>query len=273
MNEDKGVWTRVSKDNKCPICDHGDWCCIGEKGICCMRSTEGGKLIKNGGYFYAFDSERPMPPPPRPQKPKPPAPDFGTMMRAYWEENDAWLSEEAHGMGVSSASLKLLGAAWAKDRKATAFPMYDATWFDRTRPIGIRLRTSEGKKFAVTGSSSGIFYPYGALLKIPSERILICEGPTDTAAALDMGCFAIGRAACRGGEEYVLSVLSQLNPFEVVIVTDNDSPGMAGAKDLMRHIKQPKRMLTPPTKDLRSFRQNGGTKELLEEMLKNIISQ
>lgn len=276
MNElQKRRWLRVDKENPCRICEHTDWCSYSldpTAGSCCMRAVDGGKLMKNGGYFYPFDESKPLPPPPKPAKERPAPPNFGEMMRKWSKTIALEFNDQCRAMGVSVAAMQWLGAVWAEDRKAMAFPMYDATCHNGNRPIGIRLRVPEGKKFAVTGSSSGIFYPYGCYKHIPSfDRLYICEGPTDTSAALDMGCFAIGRAACRGGEGYVLSVLDQLQPDDVVIVTDNDGPGVAGARDLIRHIKQPTRMLTPPTKDLRSFRQNGGTKELLEDILKNIV--
>lgn len=230
--------------------------------------VESVKMLKNGGWYHPYDEARPMPPPRKLIKERPPAPDFGVMMRSWLYP----IEPHVESLELPAYILKWLGTAWSEQRKAFAFPMYDATCHNGSKPIGIRLRTEDGKKFAVTGSSSGIFYPYGATKELsPFERLYICEGPTDTAAALAMGCFAIGRAACRGGEEYVLSVLEQLCPDDVVIVTDNDSPGVVGAKDLLRHIKQPTRLLTPPSKDLRSFRQNGGSKELLEELLKNVV--
>lgn len=268
---EQGTWARVSKDEPCGICEKPDWCTRGEKGWACMR-VESEKMLKNGGWWHPFDTAKPMPPPPRPAKAKPPTPNFGEMMRGWAKAVAPQFAATAKEIGVSAESLQWLGAVWSEERAAMAFPMYDATCHNGSRPIGIRLRTQDGKKFAVTGSSSGIFYPYRAVFKIsPFDRLYICEGPTDTAAALDMGCFAIGRAACRGGEGFVLSVLEQLCPDEVVIVTDNDGPGVTGAKDLLRHIQQPKLMLTPPGKDLRSFHQAGGSKIVLEDMLKNTI--
>lgn len=272
---EKRRWLRVSKEEPCRICEHLDWCSFTldpTAGSCCMRSTEGGTLMKNGGFFYQFAADKPLPPQPRPAKEKPPAPDFGEMMRKWARTISPMFSDQCAKMGVSDKAMQWLGATWAEDRKAMAFPMYDATCHNGSKPTGIRLRTPDGKKFAVTGSTSGIFYPYGACQHLsPLDRLYICEGPTDTATALEMGCFAIGRAACRGGEGFVLSVLEQLNPADVVIVTDNDSPGVGGAKDLMRHIQLPKRMLTTPSKDLRAFRQSGGTKQLLEEILKDTV--
>jgi hypothetical protein len=237
--------------------------------------VESPRMLRNGGWFHPFDTARALPPPPRaPIAPAPPPPDFGVMMQRYWQENHPALAAEAERVGLPLRALQWLGAAYAADRRAVAFPMYDATGPNRNHPIGIRLRSGDGRKFAVTGSASGIFYPWGALqILSPAERLYICEGATDTAAALDMGCFAIGRASCRGGEAIVRGVIEQLAPGEVIVVTDNDGPGLQGARDLLRHISRPKKLLTPPNKDLRAFHQNGGTRMLLEELLKNVLRQ
>lgn len=246
--------------------------------------VESGRPLKNGGWLHKFDSDyRPPLPLKNPMKqPKKPFVDCGAML-SHWKadtspENMRLMSED---LGVSSRALEFLGVAHANDLsyadpgwtgEAVVFPMYDATDWNGENPCGIRLRTPEGKKFAVTGSKAGVFFPYLALSCIPSwDRIFICEGPTDTAACLDLGLFAVGRAACRGGEDIILSILSQLCPADCVIVSDNDGPGVAGANDLMEKIKIPKALFVPPGKDLRAFVAAGGTKLLLEDMLKNFI--
>lgn len=275
-------WLRVTRQDPCGICEKPDWCCRGEKGWCCMRiSSE--KPIKNGGWFHRFDSDyRPPIPLKNPMKPpKKPMIDCGTML-SHWRadtsaENMKLMAED---LGVSVKALEMLRVAHANDLsyadpqwtgEAAVFPMYDATCSTGEEPCGIRLRTPEGKKFAVTGSKAGVFFPYGALLMIRCDRIFVCEGPTDTAACLDLGLFAVGRAACRGGEEVILSIIEQLSPDECIIVSDNDGPGVAGANDLMENIRIPKALFVPPGKDLRAFVAAGGTKLLLEDMLKNFI--
>lgn len=233
--------------------------------------VEGGKMMKNGGWFFPFDADKPLPPPPHVRSAPKPTVDCGALMRD-WRAQGGDLQPVSDQLGVSSRSLEFLGVCWSVERDAAAFPMYDATGHNRETPIGIRLRTMDGHKFAVTGSRSGIFYPYVCYRDIlPWKRLFICEGPTDTAACLDLGIFAIGRAACRGGKECVLSVLDQLQPDEVVIVMDNDGPGVAGANDLMRHIKQPKRAFVPPGKDLRKFMADGATVSIIDAMLKNTL--
>jgi hypothetical protein len=280
--EEVRTWTRVTRAEPCGICEKPDWCTRGGKGWCCMR-VESPKMLRNGGWYHPFDATataHPLPPPPRRLKVSPPAPapDFGAIMEGYWAANREpgeaadQLREEAERLGVSVRALQWLGAAWAPDRRALAIPMYDATDYNGHRPVGVRFRTPAGKKFAIPGSTSGIFYPYGAMHTLsPFARLYFCEGPTDTAAALDMGCFAVGRPACRGAETFIASVLEQLAPDEVVIITDNDSAGLQGTRDLLRHIRTRKKILVPPGKDLRRFRQDGGTRELLEVLLGEVL--
>ncbi|EDY19027.1 hypothetical protein CfE428DRAFT_3204 [Chthoniobacter flavus Ellin428] len=233
--------------------------------------VESPRPLKNGGWFHSFDGEAPMLPPPLP-KPQPPPPDMGVIMQRYWKAAHPGLEQEAELLGVSAQSLRWLGAAYAEERKALAIPMYDGTSYNAAHPIGIRLRSRDGRKFAVTGSKAGVFYPYGAYHAIvPNQRLLICEGPSDSAAALDLGFFPVGRASCRGGTEIILNIIGQLWPDEVIVVTDNDGPGVGGARALLEVIPRPAKLFVPPTKDLRGFLRAGGSHELLDSMVKNLL--
>lgn len=273
MNQEKIIWHRVTKADPCEICGKPDWCGYSDKGAACMR-IESPKMLPNGAYWHPFDAPAAARVVHRVKALPAPAPriDCGAIMRE-WRQNAAGaaLGAMAKALGVSWQSLEWLGVTWAEERKAMAFPMHDATGHNQETPCGIRLRTNDGKKFAVTGSRSGIFFPYGSLLKICSNRIFICEGPTDTAACLDMGLFAIGRASCCGGEDIVISALEQLGPAEAVVVCDNDGPGLEGADALMRAITLPKTRLVPPGKDLRSFHRDGGNRDIIEAMLRNTL--
>lgn len=270
--EHTGEWTRVSKQEPCGICEKPDWCCRGEKGWNCMR-IESAKACKNGGWFHAFDDATPKPPPLKnPMKQPKPVIDCGGIMKAWQAETTPeHYRDMGKNLGVSGRSLEWIRAAWAGERDAMAFPMYDATSHEGSEPCGIRLRTMDGKKFAVTGSRSGVFYPYGAYLHVPANRVFICEGPTDTAACLDLGLFAIGRASCRGGEDIILSALHQISARECVVVCDNDGPGVEGADELLEKLKLPKIKFVPPGKDIRSFVRDGGTIAILDAMLRNLL--
>ncbi len=231
------------------------------------------KPMKNGGYWHPFSE-----PIPKRELPKPDTskllqvrPNFGHLM-SEWRAKEVpeRMPKVSENLGVSETALRMLGVTWCPYNRAIAFPMYDATCSDGSCPCGIRLRTMDGAKFAIKHSKSGVFFPYGALDNF-AARLWICEGPTDTAACLDMGLFAIGRASCRGGEEIILSIMAQLGPRECVIISDNDGPGVAGATVLMEQIKIPKARIIPPGKDVRSFVRDGGNRLLLEDQLKNTL--
>jgi hypothetical protein len=72
------------------------------------------------------------------------------------------------------------------------------------RVQGIRLRFSNGRKLAVRGGREGLFVPSGLAA---TNQLLICEGPTDTAALLDLGFAAVGRPSCAGGTRLLVELL------------------------------------------------------------------
>ena len=80
-----------------------------------------------------------------------------------WREKttDDQINRLASQLGVTAASLREIGAAWAPQHNAWAFVMRNA-WGE---PVGIRLRMESGRKFAVTGSHAGIFIPEYLLTK------------------------------------------------------------------------------------------------------------
>lgn len=165
-------------------------------------------------------------------------------------------------LGVSAMSLAWLGAAFAPEHSAWAFGMRDA----RGDLTGIRLR-SETRKWSVTGSRHGLFFPVDALNILPTDRVFICEGPTDTAAALSINIFALGRPSCQGCEEMVSDALTQIGAKECVVVSDNDGPGLKGSSKLMESLRLPTVEFIPPAKDFRSFVRFGGTSELVSTLI------
>ena len=104
-------------------------------------------------------------------------------------------------LGVSMESLTRLGVGW--DGRAFTFPM---TGFN-AQVVGIRRRFPSGRKLSVRGGREGLFVPPGVGFRDPFlgddgtnfEPLYVCEGPTDTAALLDLGFSALGRPSCRGG--------------------------------------------------------------------------
>lgn len=258
-------WLRVSKRNPCVVCGRFDWdtYCPELNLACCMRVVSD-RPAKNGGYLHTLNADhaRPLPQP----KPEPPAPKLNvTAIMAEWREQTKsdWLEKFGAQLGVSAVALASLGCAWAAPHRAWAWPMFDG-WRE---PVGIRLRTVEGRKFAVTGSHQGIF-----LSDMPPQKeLLIAEGPTDTAAALSLGLFAIGKPSCLGCEQYVNEFIRRSRVQRVIIVADADDPGQRGADKLQASLKLPSIVWTPPAKDVREAVRNGLTAQLVWTLTKDLL--
>jgi len=132
--------------------------------------------------------------------------------------------------------------------------------------IGVRLRNERGEKWAVKGGRNGLFVPNGA----GASRCYITEGPTDTAALLSLGLYAIGRPSCNEGAAMLAALLPRLGVREAVIAGDHDedkqrpdgttyNPGVDGSVRLSENLPVPTCVWIPPTKDVREFVKMGAT--------------
>jgi len=258
---------RVSKSNLCPICQKQDWCLVTEDGSAaiCARIEDGSvKKCGDAGWLHILvDRSKSQQrscqrrftigQDDRPDK------DFTALQQQYSRQiKDVQLNSLSQQLGVSTQSLKRLRIGW--DGEAYTFPMSN----DFGKIIGIRRRFLTGSKVSVRGSKMGLFVPSGS----PADGfLLICEGPTDTAAALDLGFAAIGRPNCSSKIE--MTAKAARGRREIVIVGDNDTQGRAGAKKLadalVLHYPNVK-VIYPPDgiKDLRQWLKAGlSTKTLL----------
>lgn len=259
LNTDQ--WVRVSKQTPCPICGpvHGvDWCGVSVDGTTaiCMR-IQSDRPARNGGWIHRLSDPIPtyQRPPPRDDALRPCFESLWRNWRICTEpvKVDAF----ARHLGVNDQALWDLGAAWAWQHSAWAFPMHDGAG----KIDGIRLRNDAGDKWAVKGSHQGIFMPR-VWPSVP-DMALICEGPTDTAAALTLGFYAIGRPSCVGCEDIIVATIRRLAIRRVVVVADNDGPGKAGAERLSKTLRVPNKTIVPPGKDIREWVRNGATQELV----------
>lgn len=260
-------WQRVSHKKPCPICGKPDWCTITPDGtaVCCMR-IESACQMRNGGFLHKLaDRPRQYVPVRRFAQPPPSTLDFAAMMDG-WVRNtplDA-LETLAASLGVDVLALAALGAARHSQQAAWAFPMRDGNG----KTVGIRLRDNNGHKWAVKGSKVGLFYTEGK----PQDHIaVVCEGPTDTAAALTLGLWAIGRPSCQGAVDHTLQLCRRLRIDHLLIMADNDEPkprpgggwwqpGFEGAAKLAAAVGLPYKILAPPAKDIRKWVQAGATR-------------
>ena len=246
-------WVRVSRQNPCPTCRHPDWCGISANGelVCCMR-IQSDRPARNGGWIHRLVEPLPqLPPPPAAARDEIDAP----ALMARWQ-HDHTTPEQVAGhaadLGVAPDALRRLGMAWAPPHRAWAFPMRN----ECERTVGIRLRAEDGRKWAVRGSHSGLFIPQGLAGGRP---VLICEGPTDTAAALTLGCDAVGRPSCEGNVATLTAWLCRRHCDEVVILADHDAPGLRGAQKLAAVLPCAHRIAIPPCKDIREWLRLGAT--------------
>lgn len=261
---------RVSKKNPCPVCGKPDWCLYAEDGSAaiCQRIQEGSiKQCGDAGWLHVLSNRHNRHNGHRKRcltlSTKDQPRDFGEISRQYQQQltDDKlnWLSVK---LGISAKSLKRLRIGW--DGKTYTFPMSNA----EGQIIGIRRRFPNGPKVSVTGSMNGLFVPTGLS---PEGYLLICEGPTDTAAALDLGFDVIGRPNCNSRVDMTAGFAKGR---KVVIIGDNDSGGRAGVERLsdmlVLYCKDVKIVYPSESiKDLRDWLRTGLTSGQLQQIIKN----
>lgn len=158
----------------------------------------------------------------------------------------------AKNLGVAAVSLTCLRVGQC-DQGIFTFPMTNG----RHRIVGVRTRGMDGVKRAVYGSHGGLFLPQG--IEYKDDLLIVCEGPTDTAAMLTLGLRAIGRADCTH-TRYTEVVCAD---SRVVIMADPDEAGRRGAAVLRDHLKRHRissAIVVPPAKDARAWLNAGATK-------------
>lgn len=259
-------WLRVTREHRCPICGKDSWCMYNEQVVLCMRIAGGREhTLRDGsiGWIHPLP-DGPLPLPDEPER----EPEVVINVAAIlndWKRNPAnhQLDRFARYLGVHQASLTQLGCVHAPNYSTWAFPMRDGFG----NYTGIRLRNERGEKWAVKGSHQGIFLPDATV----QATAMLCEGPTDTAAALSIGFYAVGRPSCSGGMRDVRVAFQRLGVRRAVIVADNDDPGLRGADMLARQLPIPTCVLVLPCKDVRQFVNDGATKEVVDSMINGLL--
>ena len=273
------TWTRVSRGNPCPICNHSDWCLISpDETACICPRTESPKQCGEAGYLHQLDHRSadcldhqrvvrigigtPLP-------------DLTPLaLRCQQAAGADRLRRFGSFLGLSYESLITFGVGWYADELAWSFPMTNPKTGNVT---GIRLRRPDGSKFAVSGGKDGLFLPRNerSATAITSDLLVITEGPTDAIAAFDLGFLNVaGRASCLGGTRHLVSLIKAQPPASVAILADADARGIDGANRLaaalMLHSRS-LRVVTPPArfKDLRAWKLAGATRDDLDQLIRS----
>jgi phage/plasmid primase-like uncharacterized protein len=114
--------------------------------------------------------------------------------------------------------------------------------------VGIRRRLPDGKKLSVKGGHEGLFTPIDLNGQSP---LIVCEGASDTAALLSLGLMAVGRPSCSGGVGFLRTLCEHRR---VIIVADNDLPGIRGANELKVRLADATVVIPPAgVKDAREW--------------------
>jgi hypothetical protein len=237
--------------------------------------VEGARKARNGGWVHRMGEDAEAP-----RRPLLPLPcdrkllDCGAYHAALRRKWDHWdVDGLSLDLGVDMDALETLQPAFDPLNQAFAFPMRDGAG----SVCGIRLRDFEGRKWAVRGSHEGLFYDPGLST---CDDLVVCEGPTDTAAALSLGLQAVGRPACTGGVEALVVLAWRLRVRHVTIVADRDAPhrrpdgtawypGREGAEALARRIRRRWRMVLPPAKDFRAWLHAGATRKEFDSLCRS----
>ena len=249
-------WTKANSGRPCPVCKKQDWCLVAVNGgaVICPRVEQGSvAYIDGSGWLHRFGDD--TTPKPRLRVSPKPLPEHNEVLSTVFaglrkQINPEMLECMSQELGVSSKSLDLMGVGFSETKNAYAFPMSRS----RKRFLGIRYRTRDGYKFAAKGSKQGLFVPTSFTL---AKAVVVCEGPTDTAAMLDLDFNAIGRASCNSGVRLV-EELVQGNP--VAILADSDEAGRAGARQLQKKLARAVIIEPDNCKDAREWLANGANR-------------
>jgi hypothetical protein len=280
MPRASSTWQRVSRHRPCPVCEKPDWCLFAgdpasPDAVICTR-IESPKRCGESGWLHVLRDDGPTWAPWRRsiqiaihKMDAAPTIDFTEFATAAWAAAPPMAVERLAGsLSVSVSSLNSLDIGWSAKHRAWSFPMRDASGV----VLGIRLRLPGGKKISVKGGREGLFVPTLAADHSPLTTLLIAEGPTDTAALLDLGFDAVGRPSCTGGVKLLVDLVRKWKPTGVVIVADADEPGQRGAETLAAVLlaySQSVRIITPPsgTKDAREWKRSGATAADVQQVI------
>jgi hypothetical protein len=266
MQIDITKFVRMYKTNiKCPLCGHGDWCCIHPDGkqVICPRTPSDRQLGEWGFYHSGYERE--------PVK-------FNYDRKAYsgkrlfdphgvtyFEEAEKdvekylILREYATVLGVHLSTLRAFNCG--VQYRNLAIPMYDS---DAVTIIGIQLRHRDAKKHVIPGSQLGVFLPAEQARQLTTchdRRLVVTEGFSDAACAYELlgkWCRVFGKANNMLGGEKLGEYLMYTGITDVWFIGDRDVAGGRGIQKSINDLRKRLatiRIMYPPKgfKDLRKW--------------------
>ena len=239
----------------CPICNKPDGCLVAEDGGACIcsRIEEGsvkrvGKSRFRGGFLHITGDFTPK------KYEAPVAPEIDWAKRVNQYSDDLYNNRGYFHLLMIEQRISVLHAL-----------RFHIGWFDGTltipvygmdrRVCGIQRRQGNKKRY-MKWSGMGAFVPL-TFFQNCSRTLAVCEGWSDTIAAMMYGFNAIGKVnAFVGDEEVVAFTMAHPTIKRVLLFADNNSDGVGeeGAEDtakLLRIEHYPTKLVVTPMTDLR----------------------
>ena len=218
------IWVRIGKLKvPCPVCGHRDWCSISSDDLLvfCTREKEGCiKSAKHGARGWIH-----LNPDKLATKAHTHLPDRTiklsagelTAMALEAARNHDGIRRLAKVLGVSFRSLRDLGVGWheAGTHGWWTVPERDS----QGGIIGVNRRFQDGRRYYVKGSKGGLIYnqKWGQ----GPGPVLLPEGASDVAAAVDMGLKAVGRPSNLAGISHLIKLFEN-DDRVIVVMGEND---------------------------------------------------
>lgn len=241
----------------CPICGKPDWCCLSktlDKAICPRTESDKEYMDRHGnsvGYLHTLIDKVEIKSLTKIQKQKvyKTSEEVEKIVEEFVRScRYGRLKQFAEHIGVSTFSLNLLSVGYNHNANCMSFPMRACNG----DYLGIRYRFFNGKKKSLRGGREGLFLL--DILPVNINEIYIVEGPTDTAALLTMGFYAVGRPNCTGGYKEIGELVNKFPFHKYVIVADQDKPGKDGAMRLLGIMPAGTKVIAPKYhKDVREY--------------------
>jgi hypothetical protein len=262
----KGEWKRVSKFKPCQICGKADWCLIAEDGgaAICPR-VESDRRVGEAGYLHRLKEvqarqRRSMRISIRAEQPR----DLTRLSGELQAEAERWGQVEvlSRQLQVSAESLRRLGVGWCARESCWTFSLSD----EQGRVVGLNRRFADGRKRIMRGHQAGLYLPIDLPVNMAGITLHITEGGSDTATALALGFWAVGRFSCTHGAGLLRSLIKARRPDQVIIIADRDEPGQDGAERLAERLVAYVpllKIMMPAAKDLRAWRMAGADRMAL----------
>lgn len=261
---------RVTPRCPCPVCDKPDWCMVNGQFVYCTRVESDHHLEKMSAWRHPIDAETAGQMVLHERRRRAPINAEALCQRFRSLIDPVALERHAASLGLTASSLRRLGIGWFPEEEAWTFPMSNG----KRQAVGIRRRWEDGRKRSIAGGRNGLFVPFGLPARLTT--VYMPEGPTNTAALLDLGLPAVGRPDCSSGLDEIVEMFGSHKPL-LVLVADRDKPdklgrlaGEAGAKALaqaFRLRKWPVSIIQPPEgiNDPRDWKRAGATREDIEQ--------